>query len=626
MLIYRYRFPFAESGGVRHSPLSSLRLRASPRPRWGRWLILSALLTVTFIGGCRHRPDAAGSGTAAAPVSVQPAAPGAVADHGMVASGNRLASGAGVAILRAGGNAVDAAVATAFAVAVVDTGNAGVGGGGSILIYLSGDRRAEYAEFYSRAGSGRGDEGSARNVAIPGHVAGLLEAHDRFGQLRREAVLAPAIRLAEYGFPVSPELSAAIASHQSKIEEHAGDDAVALFLPDGEPLQPGDWLVQRQKAATLRRIAAGGRDGFYRGPVAETLVKDLNAAGNPATLEDLAELEVNWQRPVVGGFRQFTVMSAPPPLGGTQVIQPLAILDRFELAEHGLPAESTIVTGRITDAFRVGRLDYRDWVHDPETPVPGAGLTSPAYAALRSEFVDTGEVPREIPSGDPWAFDDEAGHDRFRHLDPYPPSARPGSVSAGDGGDTGEDEGPDSEHTTHLSVVDADRNAVAITMTLGPSFGAGFYSAGAFFNNGITRFSNSPEGNRWSDRRTPRSNTTPTIVLDGDQVRLVTGAQGGSRIPNAVVYNILYVLEYGLSASEAMAGPRAFPFIGSPTLRVERGFRGDTLSGLRARGYQVEPYTQQDRYFGGAQMIVVRPDGRLDGAADMRRSGAVAGY
>ncbi len=574
------------------------------------------LPVVLLVGACRHAPVA---GTA--PERTHVASQGVISSNGMVASGHRLCSEAGVEMLQAGGNAVDAAVATAFALGVVDTGNTGLGGGGGILLWLANERRAEFGDFYSRAGSSRGEEGSARNVAIPGHAAGLLDAHERYGRLPREVVLAPAIRLAREGFAVPVNLSASLASHQEKIENHAPAGAVELFFPGGEPLQPGDWLVQEAKAAVLERVAAEGSDGFYRGPVAAQLIKDLNEAGNPAVPEDLAGFQTRWMRPLAGGFRQYTVLSAPPPLGGTQVIQPLVMLDRFALREHGLPADSPVAAGKIADAIRMANRDYGRWIHDPDSPVPANGLISPAYARHRMELIGAAEIPSSMPSGQPWEFEDQTDP-RFRHLDPWPVTPRPETD------DNGEDDADENaeEHTTHLSVVDREGNAVAITMTLGPSFGAGFYSQGVFFNNGITRFGNNPEGNRWAPGRTPRSNTSPTIVLENDRVRLVTGAQGGSRIPPAIVYTILYSLEYGLSGSEAMAGPRAFPFFTRPQLRVEASFENDTLAGLRKRGYQINPYQQQDTYFGGAHLILALPDGRLHGAADLRRAGTAVGY
>lgn len=582
-------------------------------------LLLSGCLSAALglSGACQH-----GSGLEADAIRhVHVASQGAVSSHGMVVSGNRLSSEAGVEMLRAGGNAVDAAVATAFAIGVVDTGNAGLGGGGGMLVWLERDKRAEFADFYSRAGSARGDEGSARNVAIPGHAAGLIEAHARYGRLPRETVLAPAIRLAREGFAVPVNLSSSLASHQEKNMGNAGPEAVELFYPGGEPLQPGDWLVQEAKATVLERIASDGAAGFYAGPVAEQLVKDLNAAGNPAILEDFSGFQARWMRPLAGGFRNYTVLSAPPPLGGTQVIQPLVMLDRFSLREHGLPAFSPVAAAKIVDAFRMANRDYSRWIHDPDTPVPAAGLVSPAYARHRQELIGASPVPSSMPSGNPWDFEARVD-DRFHHLRPWPPSDRIG----GAGPETGDADELSEEDTTHLSVIDAEGNAVAITMTLGPSFGAGFYSQGIFFNNGITRFGTSPEGNRWAPGRTPRSNTSPTIVLENDRVRLVTGAQGGQRIPGAVVFNILYALEYGLSASEAMAGPRMHPFFTQARLHVEASIDHSTLADSRRRGFEIVPYGQQDSYFAGAHMIVVRPDGRLHGAADLRRAGTAVGY
>lgn len=354
----------------------------------------------------------------------------------------------------------------------------------------------------------------------------------------------------------------------------------------------------------------------------------MNASGNPVTVEDFAGFSARWLRPLAGGFRQYTVLSAPPPLGGTQVIQPLVMLNRFPLKETGLPAQSPQAAAWIIDAVRMANRDHSRWVHDPDTPVPAAGLCSPSYAGDRAALIGVETIPESMPAGTPWDFDSRTDA-RFAALNPWHPMERP-RTDAGDDAEESDDpepaDDPDEDATTHLSVVDAQGNAVALTMTLGPGFGSGFHSSGIFFNNGITRFGNNPRGNRWAAGRTPRSNTSPTIVLEDGKVKLVTGAQGGSRIPNAVVYNILYALEYGLSAGEAMAGPRAFPFHGRPVLRTEAGFDATTLAALRERGFTIEPYRQQDPYFAGAHLILVRPDGALEGAADLRRAGSVAGY
>ncbi len=559
-----------------------------------------------------------------------PSAPGEQADVGMVAAGENLGAQAGREILRMGGNAVDAAVATAFAISVTDIGNSGLGGGGSMMIWLAGPKRAEFVEFYSRAGSARGSSGPAATAGIPGNAAGLLEAHARYGRLPREEILAPAIGLARDGFPVSAALRSSLTANRSKIEANAPADLYNVLFPGGAAVSMGTVLRQLEKAAVLQRISDAGADGFYLGPVAEEVVSDLNAGGNPATLEDFATFQPRWFRPLVGGFRQYAVLGAPPPMGGSQVVQALVLLDQLPLQELGAPADSVHAAANIIDAFRVARRDYFNYVVDPMSPVPAAGLVSPGFAQKRLPWVGADPIPLNMPGENPWPYDEQPDP-RFAHLEPWGPFVPPGmtpmgAMSAGDGEPLEFD--PVEEQTTHVSVVDADRNAVAVTMTLGPSFGAGFASQGIFFNTALSRFSSStPIGNRWAPGRTPRSDTSPTIVLANDEVRLVTGARGGSRIPGAVVFNILHALEYGLTMPEAMAAERAFPFRASPELQIETAFSPETVADLEARGWEVTTYSPENSYFAGAYSILVEPDGTLHGARDRRRqSGGLAGH
>jgi len=552
-----------------------------------------------------------------------------IATLGMVSAGEFHGALAGTEILRAGGNAVDAAVATAFAMSVADIGNSGLGGGGSMLIWLDGPKRAEFVEFYSRAGSSRSTTGMARNVGIPGNAAGLLEAQERYGRLSREEVMAPAIRLAREGFVVTQALRNSLNSYRTTIRANAPPEIAELLFPGGTVIAAGEWLVQADKATVLELIAAHGRDAFYNGPFTAQLVQQLNADGNPATVEDFANYQPRWYRPLIGGFRQYTVMSAPPPMGGTQVVQPLVILDRVDLNSLGLPTASSIAAAHIIDAIRIGRRDYYNRVFDPQTPVPAAGMVSQGYAADRFPLVAQSPIPASMPGGDPWPFNSEFDP-RFLHLEPWgyePGSAPVVTVGPDSWVDVPElDPQPGDEQTTSLSVVDSDRNAVAITMTLGPSFGAGFCFSGVFFNNAITRFG-SVTGNNWAPGRTPRSDTSPTIVLENDQVRLVTGARGSSRIPAAIVHNILYALEYGMPVREAMVAARAFPFYSSATLHIERSYPESIRTELAARGWGLTTYAPENTYFAGAYTIVTQPDGTLQGANDSRREfGGVAGH
>ncbi len=555
------------------------------------------------------------------PQMIHVSAGGVVAEQGMVSSPQLLCSRAGIEILQAGGNAIDAAVATGFALSVMEMGNAGLGGGGSALIWLGKERKVNFAEFYVRAGSQpRKGKGSASMVAVPGLVEGYVSIQKDYGRLPLAQVMQPAIRLAREGFAVSVSLQASLIKSAEMVKKRASKEMVALFYPEGQPLQAGEWLMQSDLARILEDIAARGREGFYGGENGDHLITDLNQNGNPMSVKDLTDTKVRWMRPLAGRFRQYTVLSAPPPLGGTQVIESLMLLDGQGLKDKGLPWESPESASLIADAIRIARADYSRWVHDPDSPVPANGLTNRQYLEDRRKELGREKIDEVQTPGDPWNYDAMIDSDLTR-FDPWPPSSYPAK-----GEKVGSAIESVGESTNHFSVVDADRNAVAMTVTLGPTFGEGYGFGGVFYNNGLSRFGKFPNGNQWAAGRTPRSETAPTIVLEDDSVRMVAGAQGGPRIPPAVVFNLLHALEYGLSASESVAGPRFFPETGVPKLLVEGGFQGDSMTIIQRRGYQVSAFPQQSPDFAGAQTILVRPDGKLEGSADLRRAGGAAGY
>jgi gamma-glutamyltranspeptidase/glutathione hydrolase len=362
------------------------------------------------------------AGLACAPPAVTPA-PAGTADHrlllpratqrveaerGVVAAAHPLAAEAGVAMLRRGGNAVDAAVATAFALSVVEQQMAGLGGGGSMTLWLAGERRAEYLDFYASAGADSGWSAPAapgsrtpeRDVAVPGTVDGLLLALERHGTLPRDVVLAPAIALARDGFPVHALLARAVADNRAKLTR---DSAVArLFYPGGRPLQAGDRLVQRELAATLERIAAGGRDAFHDGPVAAAILATLRAGGSPMTAADLRGFRTTERRPLCTTFQGYTLLSAAPPLDGLEVFATLALLERHDLRRLGLPATSPAALALLTDAVRLARADRVAWLGDPDdAAVPAVGVSSAAYAAERAALLGAA-VPDTMRAGDPW--------------------------------------------------------------------------------------------------------------------------------------------------------------------------------------------------------------------------------
>ncbi len=560
-----------------------------------------------------------------------PEAPGETGDA-MVASAHPLATQAGVQILEAGGNAVDAAVATAFAVGVVEPMMAGIGGSGGALIWLGEEGRAEYLDFYAVAPADPdttfphydGPTHTPRGVAVPGTVPGLLELLERHGTLDRATVMEPAVQLARDGFPVSPLLARTIAGDSVKLSQ--SPRARELFWPEHRPLGAGERLVQPELAATMERIIAQGRAGFDEGAVADEIIRVLNEGGNPMTRADLAEFTPRWRRPVCGQYRGRIVLSAPPPQSGMQIVQSLNLLGPWDLRALGLPTTSPEALHALASAIRVAAWDRRSHLGDPDqVGVPARGITSPGYAGERSRWVgpDGPTVPPEAPDGEPWPWEDSplpTGCEGFEPFPATPPALRPTEASAATQavGRAAQEEG----ETTHLSVVDADGNAVSLTFTQGVYFGTGAWAAGTFLNSGLFIFSTEGPG-RIAPGRAPPSTTTPTILIRDRQPEMVVGSPGGGRIPPAVIQSIVYVLDYGMTPAAALAMPRVNPQFTTPVLEFEQGFPGATLAGVRERGWAPQVFAPRSLHFGGVQMLW--HDGETwVGAADPRRDGSAA--
>lgn len=566
------------------------------------------------------------------------------AEHGVVTSAHPRASEAGVEMLRRGGNAVDAAVATAFAVSVGEPQMSGLGGGGSMLIWLQAERRAEYVDFYSAQrpaswrGVGRGvgrDAGGARTdlraVAIPGEVAGLLEAHERFGRLPRAEVMTPAIRLAEEGFPVNQILAQMIEGDSAKLARYPS--SLAAFFPGGRRLTPGEPFRQPELAATLRKVAAEGRAGFYEGEVAAGLVRELNAGGHPATMADLAAFRPQWKRPLCGEYRGRAVLSAPPPQTGHEIIHMLELLEPYDMRSLGLPTRSARAFDVLTSAMRVGLTSAR-YGEDPnwsEAPVTGA--ISPAYAGSRSALVGTGRAAATIASADPTQFAGTPATALCAAFDPYDGAAASGAARPGRAYVRPAGADATAGETTHLSVVDGDGNAVALTQTNSSTFGVGERSAAGFMLNdsGIDFSTDSGRAARAlgsdgvegrGEFWTRRSTIAPTIVVEKGRAVMVVGAPGGGRIPTEVLQNMVYVLDYGLDPLEALRLPRIFPAASGTAVQLENGFPASVLGEIRAMGYQ--PTSES---FGYARLYMIVRSGRgWIGVADPRHDGQVRGY
>jgi len=545
------------------------------------------------------------------------------AKNGMVASAHPLASEAGLTILEAGGNAVDAAVATAFAIGVVEPEMSGLGSGGAMLTWNQRNHQADFLDFYSsqpiasfRAAHTVGRDASAplRVVGVPGTVAGLLLEHERFGRLTLQQVMAPAIHLAESGFPMYPVLADMIARDTAILARDSV--ARALYLPNGHPPGLGERIVNPALAAALKAIAAGGRDAFYNGKLAHDVVARMRAGGHPVTDADFAQYRPVRRRPLCATYDGRVLLSAPPPEGGMQVLETVQLLDPARAVAAGLPTRSPQAFDLFTSALRVGQTGNRGNSDPRWVQVPARGLVSSGYIAARSAEIGTEQPADRIEPKDAQPFDAQPSPAACAAFDPYGAAPAVAPVPQSDAGPTGGE-------TTHISVVDKDGNAVAVTVTNSSVFGSGAAVDGFFLNNSGATINQAeldrPNGPEWLTRITT---IAPTLVLHDGAIEMVIGSPGSGRIPTAIAQTIWYVLDYHLDPLAAVRMPRIQPNANNPTVEVENGFDPPVLAAARRMGYvPAPPGFEYARIY-----MVVRRDGEWIGVADPRHDGQVRGY
>ena len=531
----------------------------------------------------------------------------AFAPAAMIASNDSLASLAGLEILRRGGNAVDAAVAVGFALAVTYPEAGNLGGGGYMVIRMADGRtaaldyrerapRAATREMYSQTYASIPKASLVGHLAsgVPGAVAGMVEAHSKYGVLPLGDVLAPAIRLADSGFRVDSALAQSIEGARELLAAYAGG---AVFMPNGTPLPRGTRLAQPDLANTLRRIAAAGASGFYEGETARLLVEEMRRGGGIITEEDLREYRPTWRGALEGSYRGYRLITMPPSSsGGVTMMETLNIL---ETVPDLPPFGSAGYTHLLTEAFRRAFIDRNTKLGDPDfVSVPILRLTSDAYAR---ELAATIDPARASVTG---AFDSAAR---------------------------------ESDHTTHYSVVDAAGNAVATTTTINELYGSGVFipGAGFFMNNEMDDFATRPgepnlfglvqgEANAIAPGKRMLSAMSPTIVLDSlGAVVLVLGGRGGPRIISSTLQVVVNVLDHGMSLADALAAPRIHHQAWPDTLRYEQnGLTAAVVDSLRAMGHAVSP----GRASGLVKAIGRAPGGGWHGAYDPRTTGGAIGY
>jgi len=541
-----------------------------------------------------------------------------VAENGMVAAANRMASEAGVEILKKGGNAIDAAVATALALNVVEPNASGIGGGGFANIRLK-NGELHYWDFREvapasatkdlfaseQAKSEKWSVLGGKAVGVPGSVAGLFTLLEKYGTMKFADVAAPAIRLAEEGFEVDTLLASIVKDNFETINAYNPDGT--SYTPGGLPLEEGKLLKQPELAAAFRLLAEKGPSAFYQGSIGNAVIAAVNKAGGNMTMEDLANYKPVERTPLTGTYRGYTIVAPPPASsGGTHIIQILNVMENFPVKEWGHNSEKFL--HHLAEISKMMFADRSRYMADTAfANVPLKGLTSKEYAKKLADSI--GEKARiEITPGDPLPFNEG------------------GKVSYAP---TGEHNSHQS--TTHFSVVDKDGDMVAWTWTINYFFGSGVFvpEYGFMLNNEMDDFSSDPTSvNAPEPGKRPLSSMSPTLVLSPDGKPFMTvGSPGATRIILAVAQIIMNALDFGMSMDEAIEAPRIFNNINAGKagrLMIEAGIADATLEALKQRGHDVEPRPKQ-LFFGGAQGIMLK-DGTLVGGADSRRNGVAVGY
>ena len=553
------------------------------------------------------------------------------ASHGMIATDEELGSEAGVEILKRGGNAVDAAVAVAFALAVVEPAAGNIGGGGFMLIRLANGKTTflDYREVAPGKATrdmyigkdGKLDEEASvigyKSVAVPGTVAGLALALKTYGSMKLAGVMAPAIRLAENGFPISKRLAHEFEEERPALQRFAVSRRI--FLNDGKMFQPGDTLRQPELAATLKRIARNGAAEFYSGETARALVEDMSRLGGLVTVDDLAKYQPKVREVLRAKYdsdgHAWEVLTSPPPSsGGVAVIEALNMLQTVPLKGWD-DVESVHMVAEVMRRVFADRAAY---LADPDySNVPVAGLTDPCYAKEVFATVDSQHASssKVIKAGNPHA----CGVAASTAISPET------LVSLG--------EGP---HTTHFSVIDAAGNAVASTYTLNDSYGShATSSAGFLLNDEMDDFTTQPgvpnalfglvqsEANAIAPGHRPLSSMTPTILLRDGKLSFVTGSPGGPTIISATLLSILNWMRFGMEPQAAINAPRFHHQWLPDRILIERDFSESLESALNARGHA----THRVGHMGLVNAIAIDPaTGDRLGAADPRHDGAAMGY
>ena len=537
-----------------------------------------------------------------------------IARNGMVVGPEQLAAEVGAQILRQGGNAIDAAVATGFALAVTYPRAGNLAGGGFMLIHLADDDRETLIDYRETAPAAASrdmfldNEGnldkqreyfSLQSAGVPGTVAGMLYALEKYGTLTREQALAPAIALARDGIPVSYSLFFEISASAQNLRKNPAAER-QFFQPDGSAYAVGDIWRQPDLAWTLSEISEEGVEGFYAGEVAQLITTEMESGGGLITAQDLADYRVVERQPVRGTYKDFEIVSTPPPSsGGVHIVQMLNILEGYDLQAMG--HNSAAYIHHLTESMKLAYADRSLYLADPDfVDVPVTQLVDKAYAEQQRQRIDSNVA---TPSVD----------------------IAPGQLL-----------GSESTETTHYSVADRFGNVVSNTYTLNFSFGSNIVvpGTGMLLNNEMADFASSPgsanafglvqgEANKIEPGKRPLSSMSPTIVFRAGEPWLATGSPGGSVIISTVLQTTLNAMVFDMNIATAAAEPRMHHQWMPDVLKMEEGFSLDTVRLLQAMGQNVDMASRTT----GRTNSIMLDEGWLYGSSDTRRPGGwVAGY
>lgn len=547
------------------------------------------------------------------PVAVPPQDKHAPFNHvgrkGMVVAAHPLAAQAGLDMLKAGGNAVDAAVATAFTLNAVEPFASGIGGGGFMLIYLADEKKLTAINFREKAPaaaapamfSDKGDKqdewrtvlGTA--VGVPGMLAGWNYALEKYGTKRLAEAAERAVKIAESGFPVSLTFSTINKDEYEKLLKNAGE--TTCYLNGGVPFETGDIFKNLELAATLRLVGTKGIREFYRGEIAKKIVAAVRAKDGIMALEDLAAYKPEEVLPLEGRYKDFTIYAVPPPAaGGLHIIQLLNIIEKWPIREWGL--NSTAYIHHLSEAMRFIFADREHYLGDPDfVRIPLRELLSLDYAKRVREQISPNKTAAAYPFSPFEAAEEE------------------------------------KENTTHVCVIDQAGNIVSLTQSINDFFGTGIVPEGTGFllNDHMDDFSIDPRSpNAPNPSRRPVSSMGPLIIFKNGRPLLALGSPGGMRIFPSLTQIVLNIVDFGMSLDEAIESPRFFSYSadGRPRpISVESRIPEATRKALEALGHKISLKEDYDKYFGGAQGLMILGNQKIIyGGADSRRDGAGAGY